>query len=72
MTDTQMLNGKVKESGLKVCFIAKKLGITRAGLYKKMSGKSEFKQGEIIIMKELLNLSNKEMYQIFFAHKVGK
>lgn len=65
-----MLSNKVKESGLKLTFIAKKLGITREGLYRKMRNETEFKASEIICLQTILRLTNKERDEIFFATKV--
>lgn len=70
MTNTNMLSNKVKESGLKLTFIAKKLGITREGLYRKMRNETEFKASEIICLQTILRLTNKERDEIFFATKV--
>lgn len=65
-----MLNRVIMESGMKIAFVAKKVGITREGFYKKINNETEFKASEIITIQKLLNLSNEERDKIFFAQKV--
>ena len=69
MTDSVRLNELIKKSGLKIKFIAEKLGITAQGLSSKRSGKSEFTASEISTLAGLLNLSQKEIYDIFLSKK---
>lgn len=69
MTDTEKLGEVIRNSGLKKTFIAEKLGITYQGYAKKESGKSEFLASEISVLKDLLNLSNKEVSEIFLSKK---
>ena len=69
MTDTVRLKRIVEQSGLKKTFIADKLGITYQGYNKKESGKSEFLASEIAVMKDLLNLSTKDVNDIFLLTK---
>lgn len=69
MTDTKRLKEVVRQSGLKKSFIAEKLGISYAGYNKKESGKSEFLSSEIVILKGLLHLSNKDVSEIFLLSK---
>lgn len=69
MTDTARLKRIVEQSGLKKTFIADKLGITYQGYNKKESGKSEFLASEIAVMKDLLNLSTKDVNDIFLLTK---
>lgn len=70
MTNSDMLNRVIMESGMKIAFVAKKVGITREGFYKKINNETEFKASEIITIQKLLNLSNEERDKIFFAQKV--
>lgn len=70
MTDSNMLNAAIDESGITITAIAKKLGITREGFYKKLNNKTEFKASEVKTMQNILNLSNKKRDEIFFAEKV--
>ena len=72
MTDSFLLNYKIKQSGLKLGSIAETLGLSRTGLYNKINGSSEFFGSEIASLSELLNLSTEEREDIFFNKKVDK
>lgn len=72
MTDTVLLRDKIKESGYRLKFIAKKMGITYAGLLKKINNETEFKASEIQKISEMLDLSLYEKEKIFFAPKVDR
>ena len=68
MTNTELLAEKVKESGLRTAFIADKLGISKAGWYRKLKGKSPFTAEQIQIMCEILHIKSlREKEDIFFA-----
>lgn len=69
MTDTGKLNAAIQRSGLKKAYIAEKLGISKAALWMKMTGKRDFKTSEIRILKDLLNLTPKEVVEIFLPKK---
>ena len=66
--DLKELNYRIEMSGLRSSFIAAKCNLTRAGLRKKLLGKTEFKRNEISILKMLLGLSPKEICDIFFTN----
>lgn len=70
MTNSALLNEVISESGITITAIARKLGITREGLYKKMNNETEFKASEIALMQNILHLPNKKRDAIFFATKV--
>lgn len=70
MTNTNMLLEAIKRSGYRLSFIAQKLGISRATLYNKIYGRTEFLQSEISLLKDLLNLTAEEGELIFFANDV--
>lgn len=73
MTNTAMLERLIKDSGLKLSFIADKLGITRQALYKKINGLAQFNGPEIKIMCELLKLNTwAKIKPVFFADEVNK
>lgn len=65
--NTELLEEKIKKSGLKYEFIAKELNITEAGLRKKRARISEFKASEVRILKKILNLSSEDIEKIFFV-----
>lgn len=70
MTNSTELENKIKVSGLRKEFIAKKMNMSRYTLLIKLQGKSEFKASEITKMQKILNLSNKERDSIFFGETV--
>lgn len=69
MTDSKKLKGSIDDSGLKKVFIAEKLGLSYQGYLKKENGQSEFTGKEITILRDLLNLTNKEVAEIFLSKK---
>lgn len=70
MTNTTLLREKIDESGYKLRFIAKQIGITYAGFLKKINNETEFKASEIQGLKDLLNLTDEERDKIFFTLNV--
>ncbi len=70
MTDAIKLEYYLKKAEITKRTYAKKLGISIQALYNKLNNVSEFKQAEIAITCELLNLSNDERNAIFFDLKV--
>lgn len=70
--DTAMLAVKIELSGRSKSEIAEALGITRQGLYNKLSGEREFKSSEIKILSDLLHLNAEERDHIFFGDYVDK
>lgn len=73
MTNTELLEKRIKDSGLKLSFIAEKLGITRQALYRKIKGLVQFTGPEIKIICELLNMEEwAEIKPVFFADNVDK
>ena len=71
MTNTKVLKEKIESSGMKVGYIAIQIGITPAGLYKKLRNKSEFKASEIMAIARVLNLTSDERDAIFFDPNVA-
>lgn len=70
VTDTELLRKKIQDSGLKLRFVAEKIGITYYGLLKKMNNETEFKASEIQVLHALLRLSEEERNAIFFGRHV--
>ena len=68
MTDTELLREKIENSGYKLQFIAKSLGLKYQGLLNKINNRSEFRASEIQALYDLLGLTEKERVAIFFAH----
>lgn len=72
MTETKLLKEKIDQSGYKLKFIAKKVGLTYQGLLNKINNHSEFRASEIQKLSEILSLTKDEQISIFFTQKVGK
>ena len=70
--NNELLCEKISCSHLSKRFIAEYLGLTRQGLYNKLSGEREFKGSEIKKLSVLLKLSDSEREAIFFADYVDK
>ncbi len=71
MTNTKLLRSKIEDSGIKIAHIARKLELSRVGLYNKLNNKSEFTAREIDGLSYLLRLTRDERDDIFFAKKVN-
>ena len=67
MVKLDLLNSKIKGSGMTVVSIARKTGVSRETLYNKLNGSVEFKASEILSISDTLGLSVKERNEIFFA-----
>lgn len=68
MTDWDLLEQKIEESGLKRSFIYEKLGISRYAWSKRRSKSSDFTASEILTLCEILHITKlSEREQIFFA-----
>lgn len=70
MANMEMLRQCVDESGITKTALSQKMGLTRAGLLKKLSGATEFKASEILSISTILHLSDKERDTIFFSPDV--
>lgn len=68
MTNKELLEQAIRDSGLKKVFLAEKIGLTPAGFYNCLNNRAEFKASQINTLCDLLgitDLSTKEA--IFFA-----
>lgn len=71
MTNTELLEQKINESGKKRTFLAKKIGLSYAGFRNCVTNKADFKAEQIAILCAELGITNlREKEAIFFA-KVG-
>lgn len=71
MTNTELLERKIAESGKKKAFLAERLGLSAQGLRNLITNKTEFKARQIQILCDELSITTaKEKEAIFFA-KVG-
>ena len=72
MTNSKLLKDKIRESGLKMTFIAQFVGISRGALYNKINNLRPFTQYEIAKMCLVLRITELEDKEaIFFAHDVS-
>ena len=68
MTNKELLEKAIKDSGLKKSFIAEKIGLTPAGFYNCLNNRAEFKASQISILCDLLGIEDlKDKEAIFFA-----
>ena len=68
MTDKKELEIAMLRAGVTKHQVAKELGLSDMGLYKKINNITEFKASEIIKIQQMLNIENIE--PIFFANQV--
>ena len=68
MTNTDLLNQKIAQSGKKKQYLAERCGLSRAGFRNCCINKAEFTAGQIQILCDELNITSlKERQAIFFA-----
>lgn len=68
MTNTELLEKKISDSGKKKTFLANKIGLSLVGFRNCCINKAEFKASQIQILCEELNITSlKERHAIFFA-----
>lgn len=61
------LKGKIVENELNVERLADMIGAERSSLYRKLNNAEKFTIGEAIKIKEALNLSDADAFDIFLA-----
>lgn len=71
MTDFELLDEKIKESGMTIIAICEKSGIDRATFYNKRNGRGEFNATEIVGLTMALRLNKSERDKIFLSPKVN-
>ena len=67
MTNVELLQKKIDESGLTPTVMAALLGMSVPTYYNRKTGKSEFTASEILKVVKTLNLTKKERDAIFFG-----
>lgn len=70
MTKSNLLREKIDGCGFKLVFVAKQLDISYQAFLKKLNNETEFKTSEVMILKELLHLTDDEVMEIFFGQNV--
>ena len=68
MTNKEALKQAIEDSGVTITFIAKKLGCTRNRVYNILNG-SDCTSSEIVVLTEVLHLTQKAREKIFFCHQ---
>ena len=64
MIDFELLNRKIRDSGMTIVAISSKSGILRETLYNRLNGSTDFKASEILRISDVLRLSKFEQYRI--------
>lgn len=64
--NTQLLDEKIKMSGLKISYICEILGISTTAFTKKRKGTSPFKGAEIYVLCDLLKIADADKPKIFY------
>lgn len=68
MTNTELLENKIKESGKKKGYLAEKCGLSRAGFRNCMTNSAEWSASQIDVLCEELGVTSlREKEAIFFA-----
>jgi hypothetical protein len=67
MTNTLLLEDRIKNSGYKRSYIANKIGMSAYTLAKKINNENEFLASEINGLCDILNIDTKDRMAIFFA-----
>lgn len=68
MTNVNLLNEKIKQSGLKRSYLAERIGVSTSGFYNLCTGKAEFKVAQVKILCRELHIDDPSEWQdIFFA-----
>jgi len=68
MVDTELLDEKIKKSGVKISFLIDKLGLSSQGFYKKKKNpKAKWRGSEIYVIQDILRLSDAETNKIFYS-----
>lgn len=70
--ESELLRKAIKERGMKITFLADKMGISRQSLHAKINGDRLFDQGELLSLKTCLSMSDREFMSIFFEDRVDK
>lgn len=71
-TNAQLLDEKIKESGLRIDYIIENLGISGTAWYKKKSGETPFRASEIFVLCSLCNINGDERAKIFYPKSSAK
>ncbi len=62
-----LLKAKIIEKGLNVTELAGRINMDRSSLYRKLSNSQKMTIGEVVRIKEALEMTNEEAINIFFG-----
>lgn len=71
MTNTELLERLIDESGKKKGYLAKRCGLSLAGFRNCVINKAEFRQSQIDILCDELNITSLKLKEAVFFAKVG-
>ena len=69
--DTALLEEAIEKSGLRVNYIVEQLGISRQAFDRKRKGNYAFRQSEVYVLCDLLNLDSERRMLIFFPEMLS-
>ena len=69
--NTKELKAEMVRHGYTMAKLAEVIGIKKTSMYRKMHGKTQFKQREMCIIKNSLGLTSEKLEQIFFSELVS-
>jgi DNA-binding XRE family transcriptional regulator len=69
--DVKELRYQIARSGLTREDLGKLLGVTKTTIHRRLTGKTEWTLTELQKLKEVLELSDETLRQIFFSEKVS-
>jgi plasmid maintenance system antidote protein VapI len=62
----------LKDNFVNMAALARSMGVTRQSLQAKVSGKTNFTQSDLLLIKETLHLSDEQFVSIFFTREGEK
>ena len=65
------LNAEIARCSLSIPTLAEKIGMSKKTLYSRMRGETVFNQTEITKISRVLNLNDKQIFDIFFTDLVS-
>jgi len=68
VVNTEMLNNTIKDKGVKKGWIADKMGVSRQCLYLKLQGQTPISVNEMVVLTNLLQLTDNERDIIFLSN----
>lgn len=68
---TNVLRAEMVRKGINGQKMSEAIGISESAFYRKMSGATEFTLSELKAIRDTLELSHDDVYNIFFADKVS-